>query len=88
MMATLVSKVQLLRDLRALQEEAKAEELKRQESLMQSTSKVRGGMIVSETKTERRKSCTGRMVHFDAVLRQVNSTPPQTIVGGKLDHSS
>lgn len=41
MMATLVSKVQLLRDLRALQEEAKAEELKRQESLMQSSSKVR-----------------------------------------------
>lgn len=40
MMATLVSKVQLLRDLRALQEEAKAEEAKRQESLMQSSSKV------------------------------------------------
>lgn len=41
MMATLVSKVQLLRDLRALQAEAKAEEAKRQESLMQSSSKVK-----------------------------------------------
>lgn len=41
MMATLVSKVQLLRDLRALQAEAKAEEAKRQESLLQSSSKVR-----------------------------------------------
>ncbi|CAM9537139.1 unnamed protein product [Ectocarpus fasciculatus] len=40
-MATLVSKVQLLRDLRELQAEAKAEELKRQESLMQSSSKRR-----------------------------------------------
>lgn len=41
MMATLLSKVQLLRDLKALQVEAKAEEAKRQESLMQSSSKVR-----------------------------------------------
>lgn len=41
MMATLISKVQLLRDLRSLQAEAKAEELKKQESLMQSSSKVR-----------------------------------------------
>lgn len=40
MMATLVSKVQLLRDLRALQAEAKAEEAKKQESLLQSSSKV------------------------------------------------
>ena len=42
MMATLLSKVQLLRDLKCLQAEAKAEEAKRQESLMQSSSKVRG----------------------------------------------
>ena len=42
MMATLLSKVQLLRDLQSLQAEAKAEEAKRQESLMQSSSKVRG----------------------------------------------
>lgn len=40
MMATLLSKVQLLRDLKSLQMEAKAEEQKRQESLMQSNSKV------------------------------------------------
>ena len=40
MMATLISKVQLLRDLRALQAEAKAEEQKRQDSLLQSNSKV------------------------------------------------
>eukprot|EP00752_Nemacystus_decipiens_P007336 g6562.t1 len=41
MMATLISKVQLLRDLRILQAEAKAEEAKRQESLLQSSSKRR-----------------------------------------------
>lgn len=46
-MATLVSKVQLLRDLRCLQEEAKAEEIKRQESLMQSSSKVRAAAFGS-----------------------------------------
>lgn len=41
MMATLLSKVQLLRDLKALQVEAKAEELKKQENLLQTSSKVR-----------------------------------------------
>lgn len=40
MMATLLSKVQLLRDLKALKMQAKVEEQKRQESLMQSNSKV------------------------------------------------
>lgn len=40
MMATLLSKVQLLRDLKALKAEARIEEQRRQESLMQSNSKV------------------------------------------------
>ncbi len=45
MMATLISKVQLLRDLRALQAEAKAQEQKRQDSLLQSNSKVSLGRV-------------------------------------------
>lgn len=40
MMATLLSKVQLLRDLKTLKFEAKVAEQKRQESLMLSNSKV------------------------------------------------
>ena len=47
MMATLLSRVQLLRDLKALKVEAKAEEQKRQEHLMQqASSKVRWGLGV------------------------------------------
>lgn len=42
MMATLLSKVQLLRDLKLLKAHAKVEEQRRQESLMQSNSKVGG----------------------------------------------
>lgn len=41
MMATLLSKVQLLRDLKSLKAEAKVAEQKRQENLMQSNTKVR-----------------------------------------------
>ncbi|CAN0246138.1 unnamed protein product [Ectocarpus sp. 12 AP-2014] len=69
MMATLVSKVQLLRDLRELQAEAKAEELKRQESLMQSSSKRR-------RRTTARREGGGRR---QPTLRQ------QSSVGGGSD---
>lgn len=48
MMATLLAKVQLLRDLKELRADAKIEEHRRQESLLQSNSKV-GPLVCRST---------------------------------------